>query len=200
VDRYTTTVSRRGKINRFLCLLLIGGFLCGAILTRWINPNDIKDFSSYFVNVNMSDVEQQDFFFRQFFLSLAILFMIFFSSFSLLGVLKVSFLTFTKGVQIGFSCLLFLYTYEFKGILGILMVLIPQVVLDVLYISILSYGAIDYSYHLLLYYLRPKSEISFSDLLNQLLTCLLVSALFSFVLTILKSTIFIYFIRLFHML
>ena len=111
--------------------------------------NDIKDFSSYFVNVNMSDVEQQEFFFRQFFLSLAILFMIFFSSFSLLGILKVSFLTFTKGVQIGFSCLLFLYTYEIKGILGIIMVLIPQVVFDVLYISVLSYGAIDYSYHLL---------------------------------------------------
>ena len=60
-------------------------------------------------------MDQYSFFINQFFLGIVLIVVVFLFGTSLAGIPIISFIVFTKGVQIGFSCALFLYTYQFKG-------------------------------------------------------------------------------------
>ncbi len=50
---------------------------------------------------------------------------------SLIGTFLIALALFTKGFQIGLTCMMFIYTYQMKGLLGIILTLLPQMILEI---------------------------------------------------------------------
>ena len=117
---------------------------------------------------------------------------------SLAGIPIISFIVFTKGVQIGFSCALFLCTYQFKGVLGIILALVPQVLFDVLALYLISASALQCSMYIC-YSTTNRERLDLKKLMNYLLNDIFICFLLVLAGSYLKATLGIEFIRLFNL-
>ena len=119
------------NVYLFIAILVGCGILMGIIVSNYIDVSDIKSLSSYLTTID-SGVDKYDYFVSQFFSGIVFILFVFLLGTSLIGIPIISFIAFTKGMQIGFSCALFVYTYHLKGIAGIIMTLLPQVAMDLI--------------------------------------------------------------------
>ena len=173
----------KNSIN-FLLILLIFGMITGVLLSRWISSADVE----------------QSFFTSQFVTNILFMLAIFFLGFSLAGIPLIGFIVFTKGVQIGFSCVLYVLTYQLKGVLGILLTLIPQILFDLIALFLVSVISTEISYALIQRCLGySRSDFSLIQLINSRLNVLIVSLLLIFFSAWIKSTLVIRLMEIFAM-
>ena len=102
------------NVYLFIAILVGCGILMGIIVSNYIDVSDIKSLSSYLTTID-SGVDKYDYFVSQFFSGIVFILFVFLLGTSLIGIPIISFIAFTKGMQIGFSCALFVYTYHLKG-------------------------------------------------------------------------------------
>ena len=178
--------------------ILVGCGLCmGIILSNYIDVNDIQNLSAYLTTID-SNVNKYDYFISQFFLGILFILFVFLLGTSIAGIPIISFVVFTKGLQIGFSCALFVATYQMKGIVGILLTLLPQVVFDLLATFLISASAIQLSMYIV-YSCTNRERLAFRKLFNTVLNDIFICFLIMLVGAYLKSTIVIEFIKLFNL-
>ena len=144
------------------------------------------------------NVEAYGYFINQFFLGIVLIVVVFLFGTSLAGIPIISFIVFSKGVQIGFSCALFVCTYQFKGILGIFLTLVPQVFFDLLALYLISASAIQCSMYIC-YSTTNRERLDIRKLMNSLLNDIIICFLLVLVGSYLKSTLGIEFIKLFNL-
>ncbi len=144
-------------------------------------------------------MEKYDYFISQFFMGILFVIVVFTLGTSIMGIPFISFVVFSKGLQIGFSSALFICTYHMKGIVGILLTLLPQVLFDVLTTYLISASAIQLSMYII-YSCSTRERLSLKKLLNSVLNDILICFLFVFISSYLKSTLVIEFIKLFNLL
>ena len=186
----------KNSIN-FLLILLIFGMITGVLLSRWISSADVERLSSYLLTTVITSVEPQSFFTSQFVTNILFMLAIFFLGFSLAGI---PLIVFTKGVQIGFSCVLYVLTYQLKGVLGILLTLIPQILFDLIALFLVSVISTEISYALIQRCLGySRSDFSLIQLINGRLNVLIVSLLLIFFSAWIKSTLVIRLMEIFAM-
>lgn len=185
------------NVYLFLCILVGCGFLMGIVLSNYIDVSDIQHLSSYLTTIN-SGVDKYDYFVEQFFLGIVFILFVFLLGTSLIGIPIISFIAFTKGLQIGFSCTLFVLTYQFKGIAGILMTLVPQIIFDLIATFLISASAIQLSMYVI-YSSSNRERLNFKQLTNTVLNDIFICFLIVLVGSYLKSTIGIEFIKLFNL-
>ncbi|MFQ8582731.1 MAG: stage II sporulation protein M [Holdemania massiliensis] len=124
---------------------------------------------------------------------------VFFLGFSLAGIPLIGFVVFTKGVQIGFRVFVCL-TYQLKGVLGILLTLIPQILFDLIALFLVSVISTEISYALIQRCLGySRSDFSLIHLINSRLNVLIVSLLLIFFSAWIKSTLVIRLMEIFAM-
>lgn len=169
----------------------------GIILSNYIDVNDIQNLSAYLTTID-SNVNKYDYFISQFFLGILFILFVFLLGTSIAGIPIISFVVFTKGLQIGFSCALFVATYQMKGIVGILLTLLPQVVFDLLATFLISASAIQLSMYIV-YSCTNRERLDFRKLFNTVLNDIFICFLIMLVGAYLKSTIVIEFIKLFNL-
>lgn len=183
----------------FLMILLLFGMITGVLLSKWINALDIEAFSTYLVSTILTDVDSKTFFLSQFVTNSIFLFLIFFLGFSLIGIPFIAFIIFTKGVQIGFSCALYVLSYKLKGIIGIILTLVPQILFDVIAIFLVCIVSVELSYNICQKCFKSDKTLVLSQVLNQKLNSLLLSIIIIFISAYLKSTFVIKLMELFTM-
>ena len=164
----------------------------GIILSNYIDVNDIQNLSAYLTTID-SNVNKYDYFISQFFLGILFILFVFLLGTSIAGIPII-----TKGLQIGFSCALFVATYQMKGIVGILLTLLPQVVFDLLATFLISASAIQLSMYIV-YSCTNRERLDFRKLFNTVLNDIFICFLIMLVGAYLKSTIVIEFIKLFNL-
>ena len=130
----------------FFTILLIGGVITGMVLVEQFENTETTYFLSYLFEP-MND--KKEFFKIQFTTNILILICIFFLGFSVIGIPFISFFIFTKGVQIGLSSTLLILTYEWKGIFGIILTIIPQILFELVAYYIIAIVAFEVSYTLI---------------------------------------------------
>lgn len=189
----------RNPIN-FLLILLIFGMITGVLLSRWISTSDVERLSSYLLTTVISSVEPDSFFINQFVTNILFLLAVFFLGFSLAGIPLIGFIVFTKGVQIGFSCVLYVLTYQLKGILGIILTLIPQILFDLIALFLVALISTEISYALIQRCLGyARSDFSLFHLINSRLNILIFSLAVIFFSAWIKSTLVIRLMEIFSM-
>lgn len=181
----------------FISILVVSGFLMGCYAVRFIDAADTKELSSILTTIP-ENVEQYSFFVNQFFFGIVLIIVVFLFGTSLAGIPIISFIVFSKGVQIGFSCALFVCTYQFKGVLGIILTLVPQVLFDLLALYLISASAIQCSMYIC-YSTTNRERLDLRKLLNYLLNDIFICFLLVFAGSYLKATIGIELIKLFNL-
>lgn len=202
---------RKNKLNRFknvkvgkadyhmmlfFMILLVFGFAMGLFLSKYIDIND-KDSLSTYMSVLIDKANPNEYFQSQFMIGTISIILVVLLGTSLCGFPLISFLIYTKGVQIGFSCALFVLSYSYKGILGIIMVFLPQTLLDIVAFYVTTHFCLYFSMNLV-HSTITTTTIPLKSKTNKLLNLLFVSFLLIFVSSYFKSTIGIELIKIFE--
>lgn len=196
--RYHGFLRKYKNVYLYIAVLVFCGSLMGLFLSSFINLSDIQQLSSFLTTID-AGVEKYDYFISQFFLGILFILFVFLLGTSFIGIPLISLVIFTKGVQIGFSCALFILTYEWKGILGILLALIPQVLFDLMFTFLIAASAIQLSMYII-YSTTNRERLDYKRLLNSILNDIFLCFGIVLIGSYLKSTIGIECIRLFNLL
>lgn len=180
----------------FVFILLIGGILIGIFGSKLLDMEVLNQLDVILIPMNDSYDLYSTFIF-QFVLQVIYIFIILILGTSLLGSVLIAFIIFTKGFQIGLTCMMFIYTYELKGILGIVLTLIPQVFIDMLPIIIISLFSIEMS-NRILYTCLNNHRIKLENELNQGLNYFIYSLISALISSFLKVTLIVMLIRFFN--
>lgn len=194
---YQGFLKKYHNVYLFIAILVGCGIVMGIILSNFIDVSDIKNLSSYLTTIDQG-VNKYDYFVSQFFTGILFILFVFLLGTSLAGIPIISFIAFTKGLQIGFSCALFVVTYQLKGIIGILITLLPQVLFDLVATFLISASAIQLSMYII-YSTTNRERLDFKKLANNILNDIFICFLIILIGSYLKSTIGIEFIRLFNL-
>lgn len=173
------------------------GFLMGCFGSNLIGSSDVEALSSL-LTILPENVEQYPFFINQFFFGILLIIVVFIFGTSLVGIPIISFIVFTKGVQIGFSCALFICSYQLKGLIGIFLTLVPQVIFDLLALYLISASAIQCSMYIC-YSTTNRERLDLKKLMNSLLNDIFLCFLFVLIGSYLKATLGIECIKLFNL-
>ena len=180
----------------FILILLVGGILIGIFGSKLLDMEVLNQLDVILIPMNDSYDLYSTFIF-QFVLQVIYIFIILILGTSLLGSVLIAFIIFTKGFQIGLTCMMFIYTYELKGILGIVLTLIPQVFIDMLPIIIISLFSIEMS-NRILYTCLNNHRIKLENELNQGLNYFIYSLISALISSFLKVTLIVMLIRFFN--
>lgn len=194
---YHSFLHKYKNVYIFIGVLILSGFFMGVFLSRYINSSDIHSLSSYLTTVQQSE-DTYTTFVSQFFTGILFILLVFFLGTSIIGIPVIAFIIFTKGLQIGFSCALFLASYQLKGIAGIVMTLAPQVLLDLLSTCLIAASAIQLSMYLI-YSTSNRDRLNFKLLTNSILNDLCICFVFVLIAAYVKSTLVIELIKLFNL-
>lgn len=178
----------------FIMILLVAGFAAGLYFSKTIDINDMKDFTSYMNSMSDSSAS----FSGQFLSGILFILFVFLLGTSIVGIPLISFIIFTKGMQIGFSCALFVYTYQLKGIAGIILTLFPQVVVDCLATFLISASAIQLSLYLIIS-CSNREKLDFRKLFDSILNDLIICFLIVIVEAYIKADLMIQLVKLFNL-
>ena len=180
----------------FILILLSGGILVGIFGSKLLDMEILNQLDVILIPMNDSYDLYSTFIF-QFSLQILYIFIVLILGTSLIGTVLIAFLLFTKGFQIGLTCMMFIYTYEMKGILGIILTLIPQVIFDMLPIIIIALFSIEMS-NRILYTSINTHKLKVSNELNQGLNYFIVSIFTALISSFLKVTLIVMLIRFFN--
>lgn len=133
----------------FLFIVLVGGIVCGTLLINYFTYDEIITFNSALISYPKETENLRNYFTQQVFLNSIMLTFLLICGYSLFAIPLISFIIFTKGLQIGFSSSVFMLYYKAKGMIAIAGVLFPQVVFELLAYLIVSVCACEVSYALL---------------------------------------------------
>lgn len=180
----------------YFTILLSCGFIMGLFLSKYIDIKDSENMSSY-LTILINDTNVKNYFISQFMIATISTFSIILLGTSLLGLPMISFLIYTKGLQIGFSCILFIYSYSFKGIVGILMIFLPQTLLDLVSFYMITHFCLIFSLNLV-HSCTTNTIIPLKIRINKLLNVLIVCFILILASSYFKSTLGIQLIKLFE--
>lgn len=179
----------------YFMILIVSGFIMGIFLSKYIDTNDTFSINNY-LSVLINDAQSKEYFVSQFMIGTFSIFTVVLFGTSLFGIPLISLLIYSKGVQIGFSCALFIVAYSFKGILGILIVFIPQTLIDLLSFYMITHFCLLFSMNLV-HCSISTSVIPLKIRINKLLNILIFCFILIIVSSYLKSTLGIQLIKIF---
>lgn len=194
---YHGFLNKYKNVYIFIGILILFGFFMGIFLSRFIDNSDIHSLSAYLTTIDQS-ADTYTSFVNQFFTGILFVLLVFFLGTSIIGIPVIAFIIFTKGLQIGFSCALFLASYQLKGIVGIIMTLAPQVLLDLLSTCLIAASAIQLSMYLI-YSSSNRDRLNFKLLTNSILNDLCICFVFVLIAALAKSTLLVELIKLFNL-
>ena len=195
--RYHGFFHKYQNVYLYIAILLAFGLFMGILFSNFIDVADMKHLSSYLTTID-TGVDKYDYFVSQFFIGIIFILFVFLLGTSLAGIPIISFVIFSKGVQIGFSCALFVVSYHLKGVAGIFMTLLPQVLFDLIATFLISASAIQLSMYIV-YSCSNRERLDFKKLANSVLNDIFICFLIVLIGSYLKSTIGIECIKLFNL-
>ncbi len=182
----------------FLSTVLFGGFFVGFLVFSKLETSSIESLTSSFNTIfNMSYIKEKEFFYSNFFSNIIQIFVIFLFGLSVVGGPVVGFVVFTKGLQIGFSSALLLNMYSYKGIFAIILTIIPQVLIEIVTILMLSSISLEISFNICYTCFLDKRTIDLKNVINHYLNYFLISLILILISTLVKIYVIPYLIYLF---
>ena len=183
-------MKKKQKINRnappvlqYLLILLLFGILTGILLSYFFNNEDKTLLKEYFMQ------SSEPLFSNICYEALLVFIQYLVCSTTILGPILISFMFFSRAVQMGFTSILFLHTYGIEGILGILCSLLPSFIVDMSWMILLSSLCIQFSIRIFQCSITIKKlqwKVFIQPFFNSILTIIIMIILASY----LKATLF----------
>ncbi len=193
--KYIKLLFKHENIVQFLSIVFSGGIICGFLLSYWLDIDILSAISSSMFSTVLSEVDRSQFFLSQFTTNIVICAVILFLGFSIIGMPFIAFIIFTKGVQIGFSSVMYLFTYQLQGIIGIVLTLIPQIIFEAIAVFIIGIIAFHLSFNLFKRTFFNTKAIVWKEIVHDYLNTVLFGLALVLFSCILKSTLVLYLIE-----
>lgn len=195
--KYQGFLRKYRHVYLYIAILVSCGMVVGILCSNYIDVSDTQSLSSILTTLDTS-VSKYEYFIGHFFQGILCILFVFLLGTSIIGIPIISFIVFTKGLQIGFSCALFVCTYHLKGLVGIAMTLLPQVIFDLLVTFLICASAIQLSMYLV-YTTTSKEKLDMKKLINSVLNDVIICFIIVLIGSYLQSTLVIEFIKIFNL-
>ncbi len=195
----TKKIITKKNLLLFIVVLLVSGFITGIIFYLSMKNADQLTANSNIVSYFNNDIVNKDIWFNlkhALFNNLFYVILSFLLGISLLGVIVILFLLFMKGFTTGFTITTILSKYSFKGILGIILYLLPDKLLTLFLFIFMSYFSVMFSYNLFCF-LFLKKELELHSLLKSYANKLIIGLILGIVVSILEVFVTPFVLKLF---
>lgn len=196
-NHYHGLMKKYQNVYVFILILVLSGFSMGIFLSQYIDAVDIQSLSGYLTTIDQG-VDTYTNFVNQFFMGILFILFVFILGTSVIGIPFISFIVFSKGLQIGFSCALFICSYQLKGFVGIFLTLLPQVLFDLLSTFLIAASALQLSMYLI-YSATNKDRLDIKRLTNSVLNDICICFGIVLITAYIKSTLVIELIKIFNL-
>lgn len=168
------------KTYRYIYLfnlgLLFAGFCFGCFIFTRQDEEALKTLNQLMSSVlSLSYIKDPAMIQNNLASNIILIFTVFLLALSLLGIPLLAFILFSKGMQVGFSCMLYIEVYALKGIAGIILTLIPFILFELIAFLLLSAVAYEVSLSLWITCFFKKQVLSLRSVLNHLLNYVLIA-------------------------
>ncbi|MEG1066813.1 MAG: stage II sporulation protein M [Erysipelotrichaceae bacterium] len=187
--------TKHPNIRRFILTIITCGFIFGIILGIYINTADTNILNKMIIDIG-TNVSSYKYFVSEFIIGVLFVGIIFILGTSIISTPIIGFIIFYKGTQIGYTCILYIMTYQLKGIIGIIITLIPQVILDVMATYVICSCSLNLSISLLNNCISSK-VLSLRSLFNRIINDAFIALTLTLLSAIFKAYILIHLIKLF---
>lgn len=130
------------KINLFVLFIIILGIISGTIFLLALNETDkelvIKQITNFVTNINDNNINNLLAFKNCFIENIIFVLLMWILGMSIIGIIFNIFAIYLKGFILGFTISSFFLIYEYKGLLGGAIYLIPAGIINVLFTLILG--------------------------------------------------------------
>lgn len=199
LTRFFTHLKTYRFIYLFNCGVLLGGFLSGCLVFQRQDHDALAKLNELMTSfLSIAYIKDPAMIQENLLSNVFLVLVIFFLGFSILGIPVLSFILFSKGMQVGFSCMLYLEAYALKGLAGIILTLIPFVFFELLAFIVLIAVAYEISLSLIMTSFMKKQTLSFKAVLNHFLNYLFIALILVFISTLFKIYLLPYLYQLFN--
>ncbi len=190
-------IKEKKQLIQCLLIIMIFGTLTGIFCYYYQSSQSMLEYSSAFISTLVVPNNQLEFFIGQFVTNMLLVLLIFSQGFSIIGIPIIYLCAFIKGFQIGFSAALFIFTYQLKGILGIIITLIPQVILDCIPIFIISIISIELCI-LIIHRVNNGNKVNkLLPIVNKKLNALFICIILILIICLIKSVVIVKLMEIF---
>ena len=130
------------KINLFVLFIIILGIISGTIFLLALNETDkelvIKQITNFVTNINDNNINNLLAFKNCFIENIIFVLLVWILGMSIIGIIFNIFAIYLKGFILGFTISSFFLIYEYKGLLGGVIYLIPAGIINILITLILG--------------------------------------------------------------
>lgn len=161
----------------FIITILLCGFIFGIYLSNYIQGNDLVNLNNS-ISTIATGTNQFEYLKSELVLGICLIIIIVLFATSFICTPLIGGIIFIKGVQIGYTCMLYLFTYQFKGIIGIILTLLPQIILDIAVIYIISTIGIKLSldvFKSVFYDIKVNIKYQINELVNKIFICFILT-------------------------
>lgn len=141
------------KINFFVATILLLGIISGSIFLMLSNETDktsvITQIQTFVTNISTNNIDNGLALKNSLIINYIFVGTIWLLGLSMIGILINIFLTYIKGFIVGFSLSSFFLTYNYKGLLAVLIYTIPSQLLNLFVVGTLTIYSIMFSKNLL---------------------------------------------------
>lgn len=159
--------------------VLIGGLIFGLYYINFENPTDISTISSNLIEILEGQyIQNQSFVSYHLIDTLTTILIIYILSLSLVAIPILPCILFYKSMQIGFTAALYLQTFNSKGILGILITILPYILFEMIAYFTSFAIAYEVSLSIVLTSFIRKQTLNFKEVFKHIINNLLWSLCF----------------------
>lgn len=124
------------KINLFVLFIIILGIISGTIFLLALNETDkelvINQITNFITNINANNINNLEAFKNCFIENIIFVLLIWILGMSIIGIIFNIFAIYLKGFVLGFTISSFFIVYEYKGLIGGAIYLIPSGIINIL--------------------------------------------------------------------
>ena len=197
--KFTELVLPNKRLNYFVGTVLLLGILSGSIFLMISSSGDKKSvmdsISLFFSNVNENKINSGLAFRNSLIINYLFIFIVFICGLSMIGVFFNIFILYLKGFLVGFSISSIFLTYHFKGIVGVLVYVVPSQLINLFLLFLLTVYSLMFSWYLIkmIFFKKGRERSSLKRYFVIFVFCIL----FSFLSSVLEVYVFPKVLKLF---
>ena len=162
ITRIIETIFPSKKINLFVLTIIIMGVTCGSIYAVIIGKNDqnqvIEKINTFISNINTNTLDPLIILKNSLGINLIYIILIWILGMTLIGILFIIFLTFSKSFIVGFSSAAFILAYHYKGIILLSLFIITSELLNLIAIIILTIYSLMFGWKIIRLILKKNES------------------------------------------
>lgn len=184
INQFTIEIKKNKKSYLFILSLILIGIIFGSLFITILDNHDLllvsNQVTAFFEGIKKTELNYVIALKNSLVSNLGLVLIIWFLGISVIGIPIILFLLFMKGFILGFSIASIIYKFGFKGIFITFFYIIPQQLITILFLLIIGYYSLNFSYNLFSAIIKRKT-INYTTITTKYSKILLMCAILAII-------------------